>query len=254
MSLKGKVAIVTGAGGGIGFGIAQALAERGAKLVLAQRHLQAVQRAAEQLVLAEALPVAVDIRDRTLIEEMVEAAIRHFGQVDILVNNASITGMSAIAPMLSCTAQMVDDIVDINLKGTFYCSQYAARCMVERGLGGSIVHVSSVGAYAAQEFASVYCATKAAQVALAQAMALELAPHKIRVNCVAPGDINTETSATIVTDKQQAGASSQYVRATPLGFRGSPHDIGNAVAYLVSDEARFITGTTLLVDGGFLSY
>jgi NAD(P)-dependent dehydrogenase (short-subunit alcohol dehydrogenase family) len=254
MNLKGKVAIVTGAGGGIGFGIAEVLADHGAKLVLAQRHLEPVQRAAERLAPADVLPLAVDIRNPSLVAGMVEAAIRHFGQVNILVNNASITGMSAIAPVLSCKPEMVDDIVDINLKGTFYCSQYAARHMVERGDGGSIVHVSSVGAYAAQEFASVYCATKAAQAALAQSMALEFAPHKIRVNCVAPGDIDTETSATIVTDKEHAGASSQYVRATPLGFRGSPRDIGNAVAYLVSDEARFVTGTTLLVDGGFLSY
>lgn len=254
MNLEGKVAIITGAGAGIGFGIAEVLAQHGARLVLAQRHFEAVRGAAERLAPTEILPLAVDIRDPLLVTAMVEAAIRHFGQVDILVNNASVTGMPAIAPMLSCEPKMLDDIVDVNLKGTFYCSQCVARHMAERGIEGSIIHISSVAAYAAQEFASIYCATKAAQVALAQAMALELAPHSIRVNCVAPGDIKTEVSATIVSDKEMVGSSRQYERVTPLGCRGSPRDIGNAVAYLASDEARFVTGTTLLVDGGFLSY
>lgn len=254
MNLKDKVAIITGAGAGIGFGIAEVLAQYGARIVLAQRHLEIARSAAERLAPAKTLPLAVDIRDPLIVTGMVEAAIRHFGRVDILVNNASVTGMPAIAPMLSCEPKMLDDIVDINLKGTFYCSQCVARHMIERGIEGSIIHISSVAAYAAQEFASIYCATKAAQVALAQAMALELAPHNIRVNCVAPGDINTEASATIVNDKNMAGSSPQYQRITPLGCRGSPRDIGNAVAYLVSDQARFVTGTTLLVDGGFLSY
>ena len=126
--------------------------------------------------------------------------------------------------------------------------------MVAAGRGGSIVHISSVGAYAAQEFASLYCATKAAQVSLAQSMALELAPHKIRVNSVAAGDINTEASANITAEKSGVGASKRWVRETPLQRRGSPRDIGYAVAYLVSDEAGFVTGATLLVDGGYLTY
>jgi glucose 1-dehydrogenase len=111
-----------------------------------------------------------------------------------------------------------------------------------------------VGAYAAQEFASLYCATKSALVAFAQAMALELAPQRIRVNCVAPGDIRTGASHAIVEARPESGASSRWVRQTPLGFQGAPRDIGNAVAYLVSGEASFVTGTTLIVDGGFLAY
>jgi NAD(P)-dependent dehydrogenase (short-subunit alcohol dehydrogenase family) len=126
--------------------------------------------------------------------------------------------------------------------------------MVAAGRGGNIVHVSSVGAYAGQEFASLYCATKAGQVSLAQTMAVELAPHRIRVNAVAPGDIYTEASATITEEKTAVGGHRHYVRMTPLGRRGSPEDIGHAVAYLVSDEAGFVTGSTLLVDGGFLAY
>jgi NAD(P)-dependent dehydrogenase (short-subunit alcohol dehydrogenase family) len=155
---------------------------------------------------------------------------------------------------LKCPSEKVDAIVDANLKGTFYCSQAVARRMVQEGRGGSIVLISSVGAYAAQEFASLYCATKAAQIALARAMALELAPYNIRVNCVAPGDIFTEASATITEEKLAGGGSSRYIRETPLGRRGTPADIGQAVAYLVSEDAEFVTGTTLLVDGGLLTY
>jgi NAD(P)-dependent dehydrogenase (short-subunit alcohol dehydrogenase family) len=199
--------------------------------------------------------LAVDIRDRQSIEEMVEAAIERFGRVDILVNNASITGTAAIAPLVECGSEHVDEIVDVNLKGTFYCSQSVVKRMIAQGQGGNIVHITSVAAYAAQEFASLYCCTKAAQVSLAQSMALELAPYRIRVNCVAPGDILTQASADIVADKSAAGASDRrYLRTTPLGHRGTPRDIGNAVAYLVSEEAGFVTGSTLRVDGGFLAY
>lgn len=254
MSLSGKVAIITGGGTGIGFGIAQVLASQDVKLVIAQPSLETVEKAAGGLKETETLPLRVDIGDRSSIEQMVEATVARFGRIDILVNNASVTGMAAIVPFLDSTPEKVDQIVDVNLKGTYYCSQLVARRMVAAGQGGSIVHISSVGAYAGQEFASLYCATKAAQVSLAQGMALELAPYKIRVNCVAPGDINTEASATITEDKGKVGASGRYTRVTPLGHRGSPQDIGHAVAYLVSDEASFVTGATLLVDGGFLAY
>jgi NAD(P)-dependent dehydrogenase (short-subunit alcohol dehydrogenase family) len=111
-----------------------------------------------------------------------------------------------------------------------------------------------VGAFAAQELASIYCASKAAQSSLTQSMALELAPHGIRVNAVAPGDILTDANAGIVADLKTMGATGKYLRVTPLGRRGSPDDIGNAVAFLVSDEACFITGAVLRVDGGFLTY
>ena len=256
MSENGKVAIITGGGSGIGFGIARVLAEKGMRLVLAQRTLETLQRALAQLQLkdAEAMAIATDISDHEAVERLVDKTLERFGQVDILVNNASVTGMAAISPFLDSPPDVVEKIVDVNLKGTFYCSQAVAKRMVAAGRGGNIVHISSVAAYAAQEFASLYGATKAAQVSLAQSMALELAPYKIRVNCVASGDIDTEASATIAEVKLDVGASSRYVRITPLGRRGTPEDVGRAVAYLVSDEAGFVTGATLLVDGGFLAY
>jgi NAD(P)-dependent dehydrogenase (short-subunit alcohol dehydrogenase family) len=111
-----------------------------------------------------------------------------------------------------------------------------------------------VGAFAAQEHASVYCASKAAVTSLAQSMALELAEHGIRVNCIAPGDIRTEANETIVADLKAGGASGKYLRLTPAGRRGSPEEIGHAVAFLATEEASFVTGTTLRVDGGWLCY
>jgi NAD(P)-dependent dehydrogenase (short-subunit alcohol dehydrogenase family) len=251
MNLKGRVAIITGGGTGIGLGIARVLAGHGASLVLAQRRVEAVMAAAEVLTGTSVLPLQVDIRSWDSVEEMVEKVAAHFGRIDILVNNASITGRPAIAPFLDCSPEQTGDIVDINLKGTVYCSQAVARRMVEAGIAGNIVHISSVGAFASQEFASIYCATKAAQVALARAMALEMAPHHIRVNCVAPGDIPTEASAGITP---QIAGSPDYQRVTPLPRPGAPADIGHAVAYLVSDEAAFVTGATLTVDGGWLTY
>jgi NAD(P)-dependent dehydrogenase (short-subunit alcohol dehydrogenase family) len=253
MSLHERIALITGGGTGIGLGIARVLAARGVRLVLAQRHLDAVERAAQALTDTAVLAVRVDIRDPKSVEAMMQAALDRFGQLDILVNNASLTGGVAVSSLLECLPTQVDDIVDVNLKGTFYCSQAAARHMKTRG-SGNIVHIASVGGLAAQEFAAVYCATKAAQISLAQSMALELAPYGIRVNCVAPGDIHTEASGDIVKHLDQSGASGRFRRMTPLGHRGSPDDIGHAVSYLVSDEASFVTGSTLLVDGGFLAY
>jgi NAD(P)-dependent dehydrogenase (short-subunit alcohol dehydrogenase family) len=251
MNLHGRVAIVTGGGTGIGLGIARVLAEHGAGLVLAQRRLEQVTAAALELRPTPALALQVDIRDWASVERMVEKAVTHFGHIDILVNNASVTGLPAIAPFLDCSPEQTGEIVDINIKGTFYCSQAAARRMIAAGIAGSIVHISSVGAYASQESASLYCATKAAQVALARSMALELAPYRIRVNCVAPGDIPTQASAGITP---AAAGARRYERVTPLQRIGMPADIGHAVAYLVSDEAAFVTGATLLVDGGWLTY
>jgi NAD(P)-dependent dehydrogenase (short-subunit alcohol dehydrogenase family) len=251
MNLDGKVALVTGGGSGIGFGIARVLASRGASLVLAQRRLDRVETAAAALEPTPVLPIEVDIRQPDSIERMMQKAMARFGRIDILVNNASVTGVPAIAGVLDCSREQTDDIVDINLKGTFYCSQAVARRMIAAETAGSIVHISSVGAYASQELASLYCATKAAQVALARSMALELAPHRIRVNCVAPGDIPTEASARI-TDSTTGPV--HHHRVTPLPRVGTPQDIGNAVAYLASDEAAFVTGATLIVDGGFLAY
>jgi NAD(P)-dependent dehydrogenase (short-subunit alcohol dehydrogenase family) len=256
MAFNGKVAIVTGGATGIGLGIARVLGEKGAKVVLAQipSMLAEAERLAANIVGTQAIALGVDIRDPKSVEKMVADTIAHFGQVDILVNNAALAGTFAIGAMLDSKPEQVDDLVDVNLKGTFYCSQAVAKQMVARKQGGNIVHIASVGAYAAQEFGGIYCATKAGVVSLAKSMALEWAPYGIRVNAVAPGDINAGSSANIDHDLKEAGTSGKFERVTPLGRRGKPEEIGDAVAFLVSNESSFITGTTLLVDGGFLAY
>ena len=116
------------------------------------------------------------------------------------------------------------------------------------------MHVSSVGAYAAQENASIYCATKAAQIMLTKAMALELAVYGIRVNCIAPGDIKTETSADAILHVMTSGASGRFLRNTPLARRGNPEEVGRVIAFLASEDASFVSGVTVVVDGGYLTY
>lgn len=256
MTLTGKVAIITGGATGIGLGIARVLAAKGAKVVLAQipSRLADAESEAARFVNSEAIALGVDIRDAHSVEAMVGAVVARFGHVDFLVNNAALTGTSAIGTLLDSGPEHVDNIVDVNLKGTFYCSQAVAKRMVADKRGGNIVHISSVGAFAAQEFGGLYCATKAGVVALARSMALEWAPYGIRVNAIAPGDINAGSSVNIADDLKDAGTTGKYTRITPLGRRGTPEEIGNAVAFLVSEESSFVTGATLLVDGGFLAY
>ena len=195
--------------------------------------------------------IAIDLQ----IGDMASGAadtIERCGQIDILVNNAAMTGPKVSAHFLEVTDELLDRTIDVNLKGTFIVSQEVARTMA--GRGGSIIHISSVGAYAAQEGASVYCATKSALTGLTKAMALELAPHGIRVNAIAPGDIRTETSENVVHEKKERGFSGNYARRIPLNRRGEAFEIGPTAVFLASNDSTYITGETIIVDGGFLIY
>ncbi len=255
MKLKDRVALITGGGTGIGKGIAGALLNEGAKLMLAQRRLSVVQETARQLdptgIRVQAR--GCDVSSRQQVQQLVNETLEQFGQIDILVNNAAITGMPALSPFLECSDETWDTILDVNLKGTFICSQEVARHMATRGRG-VILNISSVGAFAAQQLAAAYCASKAGMEGLTKAMALELAALGIRVNGIAPGDIVVEKNQEIVKDLAEAEVDSAYVRKTPLGRRGLPEEIGKAAAFLASDDASFVHGTTLIVDGGFLIY
>ena len=217
--LKNRVYIVTGGATGIGAGITAVLGDYGAHVEIFQ-------------------PENCDVRDPVQVDAETAKVLDPWGLLDGLVNNAALTG--PVDP------SKIEDILATNLKGPIYCSQSFARRAVERGRPGAIVNIASVGAFAAQENASIYCVSKAALVALTQSMALELAEYRIRVNAVAPGDIQTVASFNI--------APGRFPRSTPWGRRGTPEEIGQAVAFLLSDNSSFTTGSTLTVDGGLLTY
>lgn len=254
MKLEKKVAIVTGGGTGIGKGISRSLAEAGAVVVIVQSILEKAEKAATELQSEgfQAVPMEADISSREMVQRLVADTVEQFGQIDILVNNAAMTGPRVSEHFLDVTDGLLDRTIDVNLKGTFIVSQEVARKMA--GRGGTIIHISSVGAYAAQEGASVYCATKSALIGLTKTMALELAPHGIRVNAIAPGDIRTETSENVVHEKKERGFSGAYVRRVPMNRRGEPFEIGPTAVYLASDDSSYVTGETIVVDGGFLIY
>ena len=257
--LQDKVVIVTGGGTGIGWGITQSCAREGASLVIAQRSedIAVAREKAAQLRAGghRAISAGCDITEREQAQAMIATAVAEFGRLDVMVNNAALTGQSAqVRPFLEETDEHWRRLIDVNLNGSFICAQEAAFQMIKQGAGGSIVTISSVAQYAAQESATPYGAAKAGLDGLTKGAAIELAPHGIRVNMVAPGDIYTESSADILDQVTEAGGSGKFFRFTPLGRRGQVGEIGDVVAFLASDEASFVTGATWLVDGGFLSY
>ena len=257
--LQDKVIIITGGSTGIGWGITGSCAREGASVVIAQRRddFDIARDRAAQLQEAghSALGVGCDITQRDQVKAMIATTVAEFGRLDVMINNAALTGQSAdVRPFLEETDEHWRRLIDVNLNGAFICTQEAAFQMIKQGDGGSIVTISSVAQFAAQESATPYGAAKAGLDGLTKGAAIELAPHGIRVNMVAPGDIYTESSADILDQVTGAGGSGNFFRFTPLGRRGEVGEIGDVVAFLASDEASFVTGATWLVDGGFLSY
>lgn len=248
LPLEGRVALVTGGGTGIGAGITMTLADRGARVVIVQPDQRSADECAERLCSdgADVLGIGADLSGAGACAEAVATCVALRGRVDVLVNNAAITGPGATGDLLQFPDAQLDAIIDVNVKAAFRCSRDAARNMTRAG--GAIVNVASVGAFAAQHRSSAYVASKAALVGMTRGMAFELAPYGIRVTAVAPGDIKT------VSGDEVPPAGQWWDRRAPLGRRGTPLDVARAVAFLASDEAGYITGQTLTVDGGWLSY
>ena len=242
--LTGKVALVTGAGRGIGRAIAKALAQEGASLVL--HHLESAQGAAEAAEEAGRLGVPTlvaraDVSLAPAVRNMFEEIHRTFGRLDILVNNA---GVFSRVPLLEVAEAHWDRVLDVNLKGTFLCAQAAARVMLAQQ-SGAIVNLASGGGLSPRpgyETSAPYAASKAGVIMLTRRLALELAPH-VRVNAVAPGIIESRPGWSEDVRKR-LGAVSLLRRV------GTPEAVANAVVFLVSDDAATITGHTLVVDGG----
>lgn len=246
LSCNGKVALVTGAAKGIGRACAAALARQGAHVILGVRTYDSAANALADLepIEAQTLVVEMDVGRVSSIETAVAKAVAHFGHIDILINNA---GIGAPNKAEEVQEKDFDDTVNVNLKGTFFCTQAVGKVMIEQK-SGTIVNLSSQAGFIALPTESVYCMTKAAIAHLTKCFALEWAPHGIRVNAVAPTFIETPGTEKWLHDKE---FMQSVIDRIPLGKVGRPEDVANAVAFLASDAAAMITGETLMIDGGW---
>ena len=245
-SLENKVAIVTGARRGIGRGIALVLAKAGADVVVSDISLEDCQKVVEEIegLGRKGLAVKCDVTQKSEVEEMVKKTIEDFGKLDILVNNAGILTQSPVAEV---TAEEFQRVMDINLRGYLFCAQEAAKVMDE---GARIVNITSIAGMFGSPVWSVYCASKAGVISLTKSLALALAPKKIHVNAIAPGLIETEMTKDLLADQKMR----EYLLGrTPLGRPGQTEDIGKVAAFLASDGVSFMTGATVVVDGGWLA-
>ena len=242
-----RIVLVTGGAHGIGLGIVKAFAAAGANVVIADSQEEASAEAAATIAAGtgrDVIALPVDVRDAAAVEATVDRAIDHFGRIDVLVNNA---GIYPNTPVIEMDEAEWDSVFDINVKGMFLLSRAVAQAMIADGQGGRIVNISSGAAESGRVGAAHYCSSKAAVNMFTRVLALELAPHGIMVNAVGPGLIEVPN----------ARLSSQYIEevlaATPLRRIGQPEDVAQAVLYLASPAATYITGTTLYVDGGGLA-
>jgi len=245
MRLCERVAIITGAGRGIGQEMSRVFAAEGAHVVVADCDLGSAQRVAAEIASAGgvALPVRVDVAEPLLVDSLIQQTLQRFGRLDILVNNA---GIGSNEPFLTMSLEEWDRNLRINLTGTFLCAQAAARVMVRQG-GGRIVNVASISGQRGGQGRAAYGAAKAGVILLTKVMAVELAPHGVRVNAISPGPVDTDQSrATHTPATRQA-----YYDRLPVERYGERREIATAALFLASDEASFVHGHVLNVDGGF---
>ncbi len=247
--LTGKTAIVTGAGQGIGHAIAEALANAGANIVVADLNTETGQAAAEhfETLGVKSLFIETNVAQSDSVEAMVSQAVEHFGQVDILVNNA---GIVKNTPALEVSDDEWQRIMNVNVNGVFWCSRAIAKHMLERG-GGAIVNIASMSGMIVNkpQPQTSYNVSKAAVIMLTKSLAAEWSSQGIRVNSVSPGYIGTELVKNVLAQSEEW--SRVWHDMTPIGHIGEPEDVANAVLYLASDAAKFATGTNLVVDGGY---
>lgn len=246
MRLADKVAAVTGAASGIGRGTALRFAEEGADLALADVNEEGLAETARQVrdLGRRALVQSTDVREHAQVERLVSRAITELGGLDIVVANA---GVGSGGLFLDATDAQYDRIMDTNLRGVFYCGQTAARTMVERGIHGSIINIASTYAEVTAPRSAIYSASKGGVRMLTKTMAVELGQYGIRVNCIGPGWIRTGMNP--LADEARV---SRILEGVPLGRVGTPRDVAGAALFLASDDAAYVTGVILFVDGGWI--
>lgn len=255
MRLSNKVAIITGATSGIGRATAILFCREGAKVAAVGRRLdkgEEVVKMAEKTG-GDAIFVKSDVCKASDIKEMVDEVIKAFGKIDILFNNAGVNLEAARKPIVECPEEHWDRTIEVNLKGIFLPSKYVIPHMVKNG-GGSIINTSSVAGLVGRKNRSAYITSKGGATLLTKSMAIDYAPYNIRVNCICPAIIE----GTDITGKTllKAGKDKNLwqeiiVDKIPLGRPGKPEEVASAALFLASDESSFITGTSLIVDGGY---
>ena len=255
LNLSGKTAIVTGGSLGIGYGISYRLAEAGANVVIASRNIEEVNKAVEELKQKgfKAVGVKCDVALEEEVKNLVLESVKAFGSVEILVNNA---GMFPFAPLATLTSELFDKVIATNLRGVFLTTKYVSGQMIKQGKGGKIINITSIDAlHPSMAGLAHYDASKHGVWGFTKNVALELAKNKIWVNAVAPGGVMTQGVATM-----QAQGKPVTVERNPeppkmevaMGRMGVPDDIGKAVLFLASEMSSYMTGSQIVVDGGYL--
>ena len=249
--MNGKVALITGASSGIGRSTALAFAAKGASVVLAARRQDELDSLVTEIESGggKATAIKTDVSKAADVERMVAHAIDTYGRLDYAVNNAGIEGV--IANIVDLAEDDWDRVLDINLKGNYLCLKYEARAMLKGGLGGAIVNVGSVNSFLGFASGAAYVASKHGQIGLTTSASAELAPHGIRVNIVCPGFVDTPMHHRIRGIIGDEIFDVGMVPQVHSGRVGRPEEIAASILFLCSDEASYITGTTLTPDGGF---
>jgi len=251
--LAGRTAVVTGAGRGIGRAIVERFLVEGANVVRTQRSRDEGERACAAFERAHPKRVrfvAADIRDQDSVALVVTCAVEAFGAIDVLCNNA---GTGLLRAVHETTDAEYDTVLDTNLRGIFVACRATIPGMMSRR-SGAVVNIGSVAGWIGFETDAAYCASKGAVLALTRQMALDYAPHAIRVNCVCPGFVETEMMRTYIDGHDDpARVEQELTDLHPLGRVGRPHEVAAAAAFLASEDASFITGASLAVDGGLLA-